>query len=50
LESFDKVAPKYERPKRLSAVKKWFNKAGLRNIEIIYNPNGFNVVAREIKL
>lgn len=42
LDTFDKFAPRYDRPQRLSTIKKWFAEAGLENIEICYGPNGIN--------
>lgn len=42
LDTFDKFAPRYDRPQRLSTIKKWFTEAGLENIEVCYGPNGIN--------
>lgn len=48
LDTFDKFAPKYDRPQRLNTVKNWFIEAGLKNIEVCYGPNGIN--GRGVKL
>jgi hypothetical protein len=42
LDTFDKFAPKYDKPQRINTVKKWFIEAGLKNIEVCYGPNGIN--------
>jgi len=42
LDTFDKFAPKYDKPQRISTLKKWFAEAGLENIEVCYGPNGIN--------
>lgn len=47
LDTFDKYSPQYDKPQRLSTVKKWFKKAGLRNIDVRYGPNG--IVGKGIK-
>jgi len=47
LDTFDKFAPKYDKPQRISAVRKWFVEAGLKNIELCYGPNG--IIGRGIK-
>ena len=40
LDTFDKYAPQFDKPKRISTVKKWFIKAGLKNIKVQFGPNG----------
>ena len=40
LDTFDKYSPKYDKPKTIKTVRKWFEKAGLTNIKIAYGPNG----------
>ncbi len=42
LDTFDKFAPKYDKPQRIKAVKRWFAESGLVNIEVNYGPNGIN--------
>jgi SAM-dependent methyltransferase len=42
LDTFDKFAPKYDKPQRISTVKKWFEEAGLKDIVVYYGPNGIN--------
>ena len=42
LDTFDKFAPKYDKPQRISTIRKWFAEAGLKNIEVCYGPNGIN--------
>ena len=42
LDTFDKYAPKYDKPQRLNTVKGRFVEAGLENIEVCYGPNGIN--------
>jgi len=48
LNTFDKFAPKYDRPQRIRTIKNWFVESGLKNINICYGPNGIN--GRGIKL
>jgi len=40
LNTFDKFAPRYDKPQRINAVRKWFVEAGLKNINVCYGPNG----------
>ena len=40
LDTFDKYSPKYDKPRTIKTVKKWFKKAGLTNVSISYGPNG----------
>lgn len=47
LDTFDKFAPRYDRPQRISTIKKWFKEAGLKNVEVSYGPNG--IIARGVK-
>ncbi len=42
LDTFDKFAPKYDKPQGISTIRKWFSEAGLTNIEVCYGPNGIN--------
>ncbi len=42
LDTFDKFAPKYDKPQRIETVRKWFAEAGLANIDVRYGPNGIN--------
>lgn len=40
LDTFDKFAPKYDKPQRIGRLRKWFAEAGLKNILVCYGPNG----------
>lgn len=40
LDTFDKLAPAYDQPQRIGAVRRWFQEAGLRNAHVRYGPNG----------
>lgn len=42
LDTFDKFAPKYDKPKSIGTIRKWFAEAELENIEVCYGPNGIN--------
>lgn len=42
LDTFDKLAPKYDKPQRLNTVRNWFDEAGLKDIVVCYGPNGIN--------
>lgn len=42
LDTFDKFAPKYDKPQRISTVRSWFEEAELKEIEVCYGPNGIN--------
>jgi len=47
LDTFDKFAPKYDKPQRLSKVRSWFADAGLKDVDVRYGQNG--IVGRGIK-
>lgn len=47
LDTFDKFAPRYDKPQRLSTVRKWFAKAGLVKVHVDYGPNG--IIGRGVK-
>jgi hypothetical protein len=40
LDTFDMFSPRYDYPQTLTTVKKWFHKAGLKQIEVKYGYNG----------
>lgn len=42
LDTFDKFAPKYDKPQRISTIREWFAMAGLKSIEVSYGPNGIS--------
>lgn len=47
LDTFDKFAPKYDKPQRISTIKKWFADAVLVNVHVDYGPNG--IIGRGVK-
>jgi len=47
LDTFDMLAPRYDRPQRLATFRRWFEQAGLSDIEVEYTPHG--VVGRARK-
>lgn len=47
LDTFDKFAPRYDKPQRIGTVRKWFTEAGLEDVFVSYGPNG--IVARGVK-
>ena len=47
LDTFDKFAPRYDKPQRISTIRKWFNEAGLKDVSVSYGPNG--IIGRGIK-
>ncbi len=47
LDTFDKFAPKYDKPQHISTVRKWFAEAGLSDVYIAYGPNG--IIGRGVK-
>jgi len=47
LDTFDKFAPQYDKPQRISTVRKWFVEAGLENVNVRYGPNG--IIAKGVK-
>ena len=40
LDTFDMYSPRYDNPQTLRAVRKWFTKGGLKDIEVRYGQNG----------
>lgn len=40
LDTFDMLAPRYDRPETLERFRGWFEEAGLSNIEVEYTPHG----------
>lgn len=42
LDTFDKFAPKYDKPQTIYSVKRWFKEAGLKDIKVCFGPNGIN--------
>lgn len=48
LDTFDKFAPKYDKPKTLSTVKRWFSEAGLKKVEVKYGPNGITAKGKKL--
>ncbi len=40
LDIFDMLAPQYDKPKTLNAVKSWFTKYNYKNIDVHYGFNG----------
>ena len=40
LDTFDMLAPRYDRPARIGTFSKWAKSAGLENIEAEYTPHG----------
>ena len=40
LDTFDMLSPAYDQPQSLKTIKKWFNEAPLKNIEVNYGHNG----------
>ena len=40
LDTFDMLAPRYDRPQRLRTFRRWFESAGLERIETWYSPHG----------
>jgi hypothetical protein len=40
LDTFDMLAPRYDRPQTMSTVKRWFREAGLVDLSIFYGYNG----------
>jgi hypothetical protein len=47
LDTFDKYAPRYDKPQRITTIKKWFLRTGLTNVSVKYGPNG--IVAKGVK-
>lgn len=47
LDTFDKFAPKYDKPQPISTVRKWFAEADLSDVYIAYGPNG--IIGRGVK-
>jgi SAM-dependent methyltransferase len=47
LDTFDMLAPRYDRPQRLRTFRGWFEAAGLRDIETWYSPHG--IVGRGVR-
>ena len=47
LDTFDHLAPRYDRPQRLSTVRRWFEEAGLEDVDIRYGHNGVQGRARK---
>lgn len=47
LDTFDKFAPRYDKPQRLSIVRKWFADAVLVKVHVDYGPNG--IIGRGVK-
>jgi SAM-dependent methyltransferase len=47
LDTFDKFAPKYDRPQTLNTMKRWCKEAGLKEVDVRYGPNG--IVVRGVK-
>jgi SAM-dependent methyltransferase len=40
LDTFDMLAPRYDRPQRLKTFRRWFEQSGLAGIEVEYTPHG----------
>ena len=40
LDTFDMLAPRYDRPARLSTVKRWAQHAHLTDVSVAYTPHG----------
>ena len=40
LDTFDMYSPEYDKPQTLKEVQRWFKEAGLKDVEVIYGPNG----------
>jgi SAM-dependent methyltransferase len=47
LDTFDWYSPRYDHPQTRTAVRRWFAKAGLADVDVGYGPNG--VVGRGVK-
>lgn len=47
LDTFDKFAPKYDKPQMISTIRKWFAEAGFINVHVDYGPNG--IIGRGVK-
>jgi SAM-dependent methyltransferase len=42
LDTFDKFAPKYDKPQTIGTVRRWLREADLKKIKVCYGPNGIN--------
>ncbi len=47
LDTFDKYAPMYDKPKTIWEVRKWFNEKEFSDINVSYGPNGIIAKARK---
>lgn len=47
LDTFDKFAPRYDKPQRISTVRKWFANAGLKDVTVSYGTNG--IIGRGVR-
>jgi hypothetical protein len=47
LSAFDMLSPKYDSPQRIQTVRRWFEEAGLTEIETKFGYNGINAKGRK---
>lgn len=47
LDTFDMLSPRYDKPKTLREVRKWFTQAGLQDVDVRYGYNGIQGTARK---